>query len=66
MIDRFFEHDEDGDGRLSREEMPQRARRLFDRADTDQDGMADRAEVESALAKKKHGRSASAKKDRTE
>jgi hypothetical protein len=43
--------------------MPHRARRLFDRADTDQDGLVDRAEVESALAKKRPHKAASAKQD---
>ncbi|NOZ22999.1 MAG: alpha/beta hydrolase fold domain-containing protein [Planctomycetes bacterium] len=39
QAERFFErHDRDKDGKLSREEFPERFRRMFDRIDTDKDG----------------------------
>ena len=38
--ERFFErNDKNKDGKLSREEFPERQRRLFDRIDTDKDGL---------------------------
>ncbi len=45
QAERFFkEHDRNNDGKLSREEFPQRLRRLFDRIDTNGDGAITLAE----------------------
>ena len=52
LIDRIFERDEDGDGRLSRDEMSERGQRMFDWTDTDRNGLVDRFEIESVLTKK--------------
>jgi Ca2+-binding EF-hand superfamily protein len=38
--------DADGDGKLSRSEVPGRMQRIFDRADTDKNGSLDRAEID--------------------
>ena len=53
VINRLFENDRDGDGRLSRDEVPQGKEGIFDLADTNQDGRVDRSELESALRKKR-------------
>jgi len=57
-------HDEDGDGKLSREEFPERARRLFDRIDSDRDGFVTAAEeraFRTARADRRPGRNRGAK-----
>jgi Ca2+-binding EF-hand superfamily protein len=53
VINRLFENDRDGDGKLSRDEVPQGKEGIFDLADTNQDGYVDRSELESALRKKR-------------
>jgi len=53
VINRLFENDRDGDGKLSRDEVPQGKEGIFDLADTNQDGRVDRSELESALRKKR-------------
>ncbi len=45
-MERFLERDEDGDGRLSRDELPERMRPRFVRMDTDENGYIDREELE--------------------
>jgi collagen type III alpha len=50
MVDRLFdENDTDGDGKLSRDEIPERVERLFDRADKNEDGFVDRSELMTSL-----------------
>ena len=44
QADRFSQWDRDGNGKLSRDELPDGPRRNFDRADTDKDGWISRAE----------------------
>jgi hypothetical protein len=56
--DRIMEHDTDGDGRVSREELPGRMNRIFDRIDANGDGYLDRAEVEKFFANRAAGRRA--------
>ena len=45
-MQRFLESDEDGDGRLSRDELPERMRQRFERMDANGDGYVDREELE--------------------
>jgi hypothetical protein len=55
MIDRMFERDADGDGKLSREEMGEGPRaRIFDAADANEDGFLERAEVEKFMADRRN------------
>jgi hypothetical protein len=51
MVERMMQMDANGDGKLSKDEMPgPLADRVFDRADTNGDGFVDKAELE-AMAK---------------
>ena len=45
-VERFLERDEDGDGRVGRDELPERMRRRFERIDSNHDGYIDREELE--------------------
>jgi len=55
--DRLLESDADGDGRLSRDELPQRlADRMFDQADTNKDGYLDKKEIEAFFESRGAGR----------
>lgn len=44
----FAELDKDGDGKLTREDYPERARQFFDLLDSNHDGFVDKAEFEEA------------------
>lgn len=47
MVERIMGQDQDGDGKLSRDEFPPAlVERLFERADTNKDGFVDRIELE--------------------
>lgn len=47
MVERIMSQDQDGDGKLSRDEFPPAlVERLFERADTNKDGFVERAELE--------------------
>ena len=46
MMSRLFAADADGDGRISREEAPERMERSFDRMDSNGDGFIDEEEIE--------------------
>jgi hypothetical protein len=50
-VARIMALDKDGDGKVSRAEMPERMQRLFDQGDTNQDGFIDRAEAEAMAAR---------------
>ena len=50
MVERALENDKDGNGKLSKEELPRHLARLLDTADTNSDGALDRAELTRALA----------------
>ncbi len=45
-VERFLERDEDGDGRVSRDEVPEQMRYRFERIDSNHDGYIDREELE--------------------
>jgi collagen type III alpha len=49
-------HDTDGDGRISRDEAPQRLKQRFDRIDLDGDGYIDEDEL-AALRQRSRDRS---------
>ena len=49
MIDQLYRFDANGDGSLTAEELPPRAKRLIDEADRDQSGSIDRDELEMFL-----------------
>ena len=46
-VERFLERDEDGDGRVSRDEVPEQMRERFERIDSNHDGYIDREELEA-------------------
>lgn len=50
MVERALENDKDGDGKLSKEEMPRHLTHLLGTADTNSDGELDRGELTRALA----------------
>ncbi len=59
MIDRFRDMDANGDGKIARDEVPERmAERMFDRVDTDSDGYIDEAELEAFARRAGGGRGA--------
>ena len=47
MTQRFLERDADGDGRLSRDEVPEPMEQRFDRMDANGDGYIDQDELEA-------------------
>lgn len=49
IIDRLMESDANGDGKLQRDELPERMGRLFDRLDTNGDGVLDAEELEDLM-----------------
>ncbi len=50
LIERLYRYDANGDGKLSADELPPRAKRLIGQADRDQDGSLDREELEIFLS----------------
>ena len=48
MVDRMMRRDEDGDGKLSKGEVPPRMAERFDRMDSNQDGFLDQDELQAA------------------
>jgi len=56
FVARVMESDEDGDGRISRDEAPDRLLRGFDRIDADGSGMIDKSELEEAAKRFGEGR----------
>ncbi len=49
-------HDEDGDSKLSEDEIPERMQRMFTVADTDEDGFLTRDEMTEHFKKHQGGR----------
>lgn len=55
-VDRMMSNDKDGDGKLSKEELPARmVATMFEEADTDKDGFLTREEVEAHVLKRRPG-----------
>ena len=50
----LFQHDKDGDGKISRSEAPERMKSFFDRIDTNSDGMIDAAEVKTRASRRRN------------
>ena len=46
FVERIMQLDEDGDGKVTKEELPERMQRILERADTNVDGAIDREEAE--------------------
>lgn len=60
VVDRLFSHDENEDGKLSKDETPERLQRLFSRADVDHDGFLTRREIQIELGDSKAERPSNA------
>lgn len=54
--DFFSQMDKDGDGKLSKEEMPERMQQGMERLDTNKDGFVDKAEIEQMMERFREGR----------
>ena len=50
IIERIMSNDKDGDGKVTKEELPEPMQRIMQRIDTNQDGAIDKAEAEAAAA----------------
>ena len=53
---RLLEYDADGDGEITREELPERMQRRFDRVDTNQNGVLDENELQQGMRGGRGGR----------
>jgi hypothetical protein len=56
MAERLLEMDANGDGKLQRDEVPERMREMFDRLDTNGDGVLDADELNAGPARGRRGR----------
>lgn len=54
MVQNLMNFDKDGDGKLSKEELPERMRPMLESGDTNEDGFLDKEEM-AALAKARSG-----------
>ena len=52
IIERIFEADTNGDGKISKEEAPERMADRFDQMDTNDDGFVDREEIEARFRRR--------------
>jgi Ca2+-binding EF-hand superfamily protein len=50
FVERIMTNDKDGDGKVTKEELPEPMQRIMQRVDTNQDGAIDKAEAEAAAA----------------
>ena len=55
MIERIFENDANSDGKISKDELPERMQRIFDRADGDSDGFITKDELTSMFEQRGGG-----------
>ena len=55
-LERLFERDANDDGKLTRDELPQRMRQRFERMDTNGDGFVERSEMEERFRRSRGGR----------
>ena len=56
FVDRMMQLDKDGDGKISKSELPERMQRIMERADEDKDGFISRKEVEAMAQRFGQGR----------
>lgn len=52
MLERLMANDKDQDGKLSKDEMPERMQRIFKRADANADGFLDQEEIKVVLERR--------------
>lgn len=55
FVARIMENDKNGDGKLAKDEMPERMQGMFSRMDANSDGFVDKKEIESSLAQMRQG-----------
>ena len=55
MVERIFENDANSDGKISKDELPERMQRIFDRADGDSDGFITKDELTSMFEQRGGG-----------
>jgi Ca2+-binding EF-hand superfamily protein len=51
MVERMMAMDKNNDGKISKEEAPERMKTMFDRVDSDSDGFIDKSEIEAMAAR---------------
>jgi collagen type III alpha len=51
IVRRIMNSDKDGDGKLSKDEAPERLREHFNQIDADDDGQIDRSELKKAMSR---------------
>jgi len=55
MLGRLMENDKNGDGKLQKDELPERMQQIMERADTNADGALDKAELEAMASRMQRG-----------
>jgi Ca2+-binding EF-hand superfamily protein len=48
FVERIMSRDADGDGKVTKDELPDRAQQMFDRADRNEDGVLEEGELRQA------------------
>ena len=56
FVEFLMRNDKDGDGKISKSELPERMQRMFERADSNGDGVIDRQEAEEIAKRMAEGR----------
>jgi len=49
FVDRIMANDKNGDGKIDKEELPERMQRILERADANKDGSLDKSEIEKMV-----------------